>query len=146
MLLFVRMSVAKNRSKLQNFLEYQRALSTMPSIDIKKLETMKTGREEGERKLQEAERTSSALFPWAEDVFGDEEWTFQQDGAPAHKAIETQDFLRDNCPDVITVDPHWRNPTGEWSPNSPDLNPLDYSVWSILEEKACRSLTRMWNP
>ena len=25
----------------------------------------------------------------------------------------------------------------EWSPNSPDLNPLDYTVWSILEEKAC---------
>ena len=61
MLLFVRMSVAKNRSKLQNFLEYQRALSTMPSNDIKKLETMKTGREEVERKLKEAERTSSAL-------------------------------------------------------------------------------------
>ena len=83
------------------------------------------------------------LFPRAEDVFGDEEWTFQQDGAPAHKAIETQDFLRDN---VITVDPHWRNPTGEWPPNSPDLNPLDYSVWSILEKKRAKSLTRMWNP
>jgi hypothetical protein len=25
----------------------------------------------------------------------------------------------------------------EWFPNSPDLNPLDYSVWSILEERAC---------
>ena len=48
------------------------------------------------------------LFLWAEDVFGDEEWTFQQDGAPSHKAIETQDFLPDNCTDVITVDPHWR--------------------------------------
>ena len=57
----MRMSVAKNRSKLQNFLEYKRALLTMPSNDIKKLETMKTGREEVERKLQEAERTSSAL-------------------------------------------------------------------------------------
>uniref|UniRef100_A0A914CS76 Uncharacterized protein n=1 Tax=Acrobeloides nanus TaxID=290746 RepID=A0A914CS76_9BILA len=61
MLLFVSMNVAKNRSKLQNFLEYQRALSTMPSNDIKKLETMKTGREEVERKLQEAERTSKFL-------------------------------------------------------------------------------------
>uniref|UniRef100_A0A914D3R5 Transposase n=1 Tax=Acrobeloides nanus TaxID=290746 RepID=A0A914D3R5_9BILA len=27
-------------------------------------------------------------------IFGDDEWTFQQDGAPAHKARETQDFLR----------------------------------------------------
>jgi hypothetical protein len=25
----------------------------------------------------------------------------------------------------------------EWLPNSFDLNPLDYAVWSILEEKAC---------
>ena len=49
--------------------------------------------------------------------------------APAHKANETQDFLRERCPDFIT--------RGEWPPNSPDLNPLDYSVWSILEEKAC---------
>uniref|UniRef100_A0A914CWG6 Transposase n=1 Tax=Acrobeloides nanus TaxID=290746 RepID=A0A914CWG6_9BILA len=64
---------------------------------------------------------------------------------------ETQDCLRDNCPNVITVDPHWRNPTGEWPPNSPDLNPLYYSVWSILEEKACQkphpnveSLKKAW--
>ncbi|KAI6649922.1 hypothetical protein LOD99_6286 [Oopsacas minuta] len=25
----------------------------------------------------------------------------------------------------------------EWPPYSPDLNPMDYSVWSILETKAC---------
>uniref|UniRef100_A0A914DLV0 Transposase n=1 Tax=Acrobeloides nanus TaxID=290746 RepID=A0A914DLV0_9BILA len=28
----------------------------------------------------------------------------------------------------------------EWPPNSPDLNPLDYAIWSILEEKACAKL------
>jgi hypothetical protein len=71
-------------------------------------------------------------------IFGDNEWTFQQDGAPGHKAIETQAFLRENCPDFIKVDTHWRNADGDWPPlNSPDLNPLDYAVWSILEEKAC---------
>ena len=37
----------------------------------------------------------------------------------------------------VSVDTHWRNNDGKWPPNSPDLNPLDYSVWSILEEKAC---------
>ena len=26
----------------------------------------------------------------------------------------------------------------QFGPNSPDLNPLDYSIWSILEEKACQ--------
>ena len=77
------------------------------------------------------------LIPWANNAFSDDEWTFQQDGAPGHKAIETQNFIRANCPDFISVDTHWRNNDGDWPPNSPDLNPLDYSVWSILEEKAC---------
>ena len=45
---------------------------------------------------------------------------FQQDGAPAHTAKRTQDFLQMNCPDFIDKD--------EWPPNSPDLNPLDYHV------------------
>uniref|UniRef100_A0A914CVA1 Tc1-like transposase DDE domain-containing protein n=1 Tax=Acrobeloides nanus TaxID=290746 RepID=A0A914CVA1_9BILA len=90
------------------------------------------------------------LIP-ANNAFGDDEWTFQQDGAPGHKAYETQDFLRDNCPDVIPVGSHWRNPIGEWPPNSPDLNPLYYAVWSILDEKACQkphpnveSLKKAW--
>uniref|UniRef100_A0A914CD30 Transposase n=1 Tax=Acrobeloides nanus TaxID=290746 RepID=A0A914CD30_9BILA len=77
------------------------------------------------------------LIPWANDLFGEEQWCFQQDSVPSHKAIETQAFLRKNCPDFISVDTHWRRADGEWSPNSPDLNPLDYSIWGILEAKAC---------
>jgi len=26
-----------------------------------------------------------------------------------------------------------------WPPNSPDLNPVDYSVWSILQEKVYKT-------
>jgi inhibitor of nuclear factor kappa-B kinase subunit alpha len=88
------------------------------------------------------------LLPWAEDVFGEDDWCFQQDSAPAHKANETQEMLREEVPDFITRD--------EWPPYSPDLNPLDYSIWSILEEKACakphktiaslqRALIKAWN-
>ena len=33
---------------------------------------------------------------------------------------------RDNTPDFIS--------SREWTPHSPDLNPLDYSVWNILQE------------
>jgi hypothetical protein len=69
------------------------------------------------------------LLPYAEEDFDGEQWCFQQDSAPAHKANDTQDMLREECPDFISRD--------EWPPYSPDLNPLDYSVWSILEEKAC---------
>uniref|UniRef100_A0A914EMM5 Transposase n=1 Tax=Acrobeloides nanus TaxID=290746 RepID=A0A914EMM5_9BILA len=33
------------------------------------------------------------LLPWAHTIFGDDEWTFQQDGAPGHKAYLVQDWL-----------------------------------------------------
>uniref|UniRef100_A0A914E5S4 Transposase n=1 Tax=Acrobeloides nanus TaxID=290746 RepID=A0A914E5S4_9BILA len=69
---------------------------------------------------------------------------------------QTQPQVEGELNNVISVDPHWRNPIGEWLPNSPDLNPLDYAVWSILEQKACakphsnveslkRALKKAWN-
>jgi len=57
---------------------------------------------------------------------------FQQDGAPAHRARDTITFLeQQTSPDFIL-------PT-LWPPNSPDLNPVDYSIWSALQEKVYRS-------
>jgi len=51
---------------------------------------------------------------------------FQQESAPAHRArkielptMETQEFI----------------PPALWPPNSPDLNPVDYKVWSLMQEK-----------
>jgi inhibitor of nuclear factor kappa-B kinase subunit alpha len=69
------------------------------------------------------------LEPWARTHFGNREWIFQQDSAPAHKAREVQEWCRDHLPGFIS--------TEEWPPYSPDLNPMDYSVWSILEARAC---------
>jgi transposase len=77
------------------------------------------------------------LRPWAQDEFGYEggeytqEWTFQQDGATIHTARATQDWCDNNTniPDFINKD--------QWPPRSPDLNPLDYSIWSILLSRAC---------
>jgi len=51
-------------------------------------------------------------------------FVFQQDGAPAHTAHQTQDWLTASCTDFIAKD--------EWPPNSPDLNPLDYHVWGAM--------------
>ena len=68
------------------------------------------------------------------------EWTFQQDGAPSHRAVETQEWIEQNFPDFIKVDSHWgANPAvkGDWPPNSPDLNVMDYFVWPYLQSKAC---------
>jgi len=30
-------------------------------------------------------------------------------------------------------------PPEMWPPNSPDLNPVDYSIWGILQERVYRS-------
>uniref|UniRef100_A0A7I4YMI3 HTH_7 domain-containing protein n=1 Tax=Haemonchus contortus TaxID=6289 RepID=A0A7I4YMI3_HAECO len=71
------------------------------------------------------------VLPWAKDHFKDTVWTLQQDGAPAHKGRRTQDWCRENVPDFIAA--------SDWPANSPDCNPMDYCVWSILEREACAS-------
>ena len=58
-------------------------------------------------------------------------FVFQQDGAPVHRARDSDAFLEQRVPDFIS-------PT-LWPPNSPDLNPIDYSIWSVLQEKVYRS-------
>jgi len=54
---------------------------------------------------------------------------FQQDSAPAHKAKITRQWLEKNVLEFIRAE--------NWSFCSPDLNPPDYRLWQILEEKAC---------
>jgi hypothetical protein len=71
------------------------------------------------------------LLPWLRKNYPQGNYCFQQDGAPAHTAKKTQDWLRDNLANF------W--PKDFWPPSSPDLNPLDYSVWSVVESKACRT-------
>ena len=46
---------------------------------------------------------------------------------PAHRAGSTIEFLQQNNIDFISP--------AQWPANSPDLNPLDYSVWSLLEQE-----------
>lgn len=67
------------------------------------------------------------LHPWSQSHFNQRTWTFQQDSAPAHKAKKVQTWCKENFPGFIT--------TAEWPASSPDLNPLDYSVWAYLESK-----------
>ena len=56
-----------------------------------------------------------------------DEFMFQQDGAPAHTAALCQTHLMQLCPDFAGKD--------EWPPNSPDLNPLDFYVWGAMLDK-----------
>jgi len=50
-------------------------------------------------------------------------YIFQQNGASAHTSHLIQNWLSDNM--------FWFKKF--WPPNSSDLNPLDYYVWSIVE-------------
>ena len=70
---------------------------------------------------------TTEVLTWTNSHFGQRFWTFQQDSAPAHKATVVQDWCKDNFPGFITRE--------EWPPNSPDLNPLDFSIWGIMKAK-----------
>ena len=67
------------------------------------------------------------LKPNAKILYENGDWIFQQDSAPSHKAKIYQKLLEDEIPDFFATD--------EWPPNSPDLNPLDYSIWKTSEER-----------
>lgn len=60
--------------------------------------------------------------------FGDDnlgnDWIYQQDGASCHTAKKSIQWIEENLPRYI--------PKNRWPANSPDLNPLDYSVWNEL--------------
>src|SRR6218665_2457398 len=55
------------------------------------------------------------------------DFAFQQAGAPAYRSRHTVEFLNSNVPEFI--EPH------NWPPNSPDLNPVDYSIWGALHQR-----------
>lgn len=64
------------------------------------------------------------LLPCAKDLFRGESFCFQQDSAPAHKALVVQKWCKENLPCFIS--------TSEWPASSPDLNPLDFSIWGYM--------------
>ena len=61
-------------------------------------------------------------------------YTFQQDGARAHTARDTITYLEANAPDFMEP--------GIWPANSPDLNPVDYCIWGILEAMVYKTKIR----
>ncbi|KAK3882488.1 hypothetical protein Pcinc_013131 [Petrolisthes cinctipes] len=56
---------------------------------------------------------------------------FMQDGAPAHFARDTRDFINVMYPDK------WIGRVGPiaWPPKSPDLTPLDFYLWGHLKSR-----------
>ena len=58
-------------------------------------------------------------------------YIFQQDSAPAHRARKTVSLINEETPDFI--------PQKLWPAHLPDLNPMDYSIWSVLQERVYHS-------
>jgi len=70
-------------------------------------------------------------------VFSGQKWVFQ-DSAPVHKAKMTRESLRRNVPAFIS--------TEDWSSGSPDLTPLDYNLWAVLEDGLLKALQQPGQP
>lgn len=76
---------------------------------------------------------SQHLLPAIREQSG-EYFVFQQDSAPAHRAKETVALLNRETPAFISP--------SLWPPNSPDLNPVDYKIWSVLQERVYQTRIR----
>ncbi len=69
--------------------------------------------------------------PLSDTLFeGVEDRSFRQDTAPAHKAKSTKKWCEDFLPNFITAE--------QWCSGSPDLNPLDYRLWTDLKAIVCK--------
>lgn len=73
------------------------------------------------------------LLPAIRSVSGNF-FTFQQDNALSHRAHETIRLLTEEAPDFISP--------ALWPANSPDLNPVDYKIWGVLQERVYRRKIR----
>ena len=76
---------------------------------------------------------------------------FQQDGARSHTSRHTIRYIDEHLPDSADL-----LLPEDWPPHSPDLNPLDYSIWSSLANKVfkvkirdvdhlCERLAEAWD-
>ena len=67
----------------------------------------------------------SVVILWCNQVASGRPWVWQQDSAPAHKSKETLAWLQKECYDFV--------PFSHCPSSSLDLNPLDYFIWSYVE-------------
>src|SRR5277367_3156264 len=74
---------------------------------------------------------SEHLLPAMKELSANDFFIFQQDNAPSHRARETVELLKRETPDFISL--------LQGPPNSPDLNPVDYKIWSVMQERVYKT-------
>ena len=93
----------------------------------------------------------SQMIPEMNALAPGEDYVFQQDGARSHTSKYSIGYLDDHLPASAT----FLLPE-DWPPHSPDLNPMDYSIWSSLAHKVfkvkiesvehlCQRLGQAWH-
>jgi len=70
------------------------------------------------------------LLPCIKEISGDS-FIFQQDSAPAHRVRDTIALLRREMPAFFS------RPV---PPNSPDMNPMDYKIWAVMQSGSTRNV------
>ena len=86
------------------------------------------------------------LLPCIKEISGDN-FIFQQDSSLAHRAHDTIALLRRETPDYFS------RPV---APNSPDINPVDYKIWAVMQQRVyekrandvdelCQRLLSVWH-
>lgn len=70
------------------------------------------------------------MIPEMKTLASGQYFLFQQDGARAHTAKDTVAYLNEQVPEIILP--------RDWPANSPDLNPLDFSIWGNLSQRVYR--------
>ncbi len=73
------------------------------------------------------------MLPSADKLYGDADFTFQQDLAPAHTAKVTKSWFNDHG---ITV--------FDWPANSPDQNPIE-NLMGYYQEEDERLFSEAWH-
>ena len=67
-----------------------------------------------------------------QQLSGNRPYTLQQDGATSHTAPATITFIEQSVPDYIEKD--------NWPSNSCDRNPLDYSIWGVMDQRVYKDI------
>ncbi len=69
------------------------------------------------------------MLPSADKLYGDADFIFQQDLAPAHTAKGTKSWFNDHGVTVL-----------DWPANSPDLNPIESLKTASIPPQQCHKL------